>query len=260
MLQKELRKFELGLKATASVQTLEAIAKELNFKAVEDVFSSIGAGKTSAKQVAGRIADAHTKEREGEKEKEETEFTLEELNLKPEKIRRPRGSRTGVTVKGVDDMLIRLAHCCNPVPYDDIIGFVTRGRGVSVHRTDCLNAKQLQELLPDRIIETSWDTKQPAAFQVEVEVEALDRPKLLRDVSTVLGDAGVNILSASVSTSRVHVALLRFVFEIGNLSHLETIIGSIKRVPAVYDVYRVEPNKGKREKVTPKWQAQKAQP
>ncbi|HEY3373794.1 MAG TPA: bifunctional (p)ppGpp synthetase/guanosine-3',5'-bis(diphosphate) 3'-pyrophosphohydrolase [Candidatus Aquicultor sp.] len=259
MLQKELRKLDLGLKSHTTMVTLDAIAKELNFKAAEDVLSSIGAGKTSAKQIASRIAEAHTKEKEAEKP--EDDFGLEELNLKiaqkPQKQRRS-GNNTGVTVKDIDDMLIRLAHCCNPVPYDNIIGFVTRGRGVSVHRTDCLNARQLKDLFPDRIIETSWDTKQPAAFQVEIEVEALDRPKLLRDVTTVLGDASVNILTASVATSRDHVALLKFVFEIGNLTHLNTIIGNIKRVPAVYDVYRVEPNKGKREKIVPKWQEEQA--
>ncbi len=255
ILQKELRRIDMGLKSSIAISTLETIAKELNFKSIEDVYASIGAGKTSPRQVAGRIADAYSKDKEDEKGIDD--IGIEDLKLKVQQKRRRSGSRTGVVVKGIDDMLVRIAHCCNPVPYDDIIGFVTRGRGVSVHRTDCINAKKLVDLFPERMIETKWDTNQPAAFQVEMEVEALDRTKLLRDVSTVLGDAGVNILSASVSTSRDHVALLRFVFEIGNLSHLQTIIGNIKRVPAVYDVYRVEPNQPKREKVIPNWQAEK---
>jgi len=253
MLQKELRKLDLGLKSSTSISVLEEIARELNFKGVEDVFASIGAGKTSVKQVATRISEAHEKE----DEKGDDEAILEELTLKFPQKKKRSSSRTGVIVKGIDDMLVRIAHCCNPVPYDDIIGFVTRGRGVSVHRVDCINAKKLVEAFPERIMETSWDTNQPAAFQVEVEVEALDRPKLLRDVSTVLGDAGVNILSASVSTSRQHVAMLKFVFEVGNLSHLHTIIGNIKRVPAVYDVYRVEPNIARREKIETKTQDSK---
>lgn len=255
ILQKELRRIDMGLKSSIAISTLETIAKELNFKSIEDVYASIGAGKTSPRQVAGRIADAYSKDKEDEKGIDD--IGIEDLKLKVQQKRRRSGGRTGVVVKGIDDMLVRIAHCCNPVPYDDIIGFVTRGRGVSVHRTDCINAKKLVDLFPERMIETKWDTNQPAAFQVEMEVEALDRTKLLRDVSTVLGDAGVNILSASVSTSRDHVALLRFVFEIGNLSHLQTIIGNIKRVPAVYDVYRVEPNQPKREKVIPNWQAEK---
>lgn len=254
MLQKELRKCDLGLKSNITATVLEAIAKELNFKGVDDVFASIGAGKTSVKQCAERIAKANAKEKEGDKE--EQEYGVEELKLEFPQKRRRTSSKTGVVVKGIDDMLVRIAHCCNPVPYDNIIGFVTRGRGVSVHRTDCLNARQLVTLFPDRIIETAWDAKQPVAFQVEIEVEALDRTKLLRDVSTVLGDAGVNILSAAVKTSRDYVAVLNFVFEIGNLSHLHTIIGNVKKVPAVFDVYRVEPSKHKREKVVPKWQTE----
>jgi len=254
MLHKELRKLGVGLKTPSTVAVLETIAKELNFLKAEDVYVSIGAGKTSAKQVAGRIADAAVKESDGEDE----DYGIEELQLEisQKKKRRGRSSRSGVIVKGIDDVLVRIAHCCNPVPFDDIIGFVTRGRGVSVHRADCLNAKQLTQTAPDRLIEVNWDAKQRAVFQVEIEVEALDRPKLLRDVSTVLGDAGVNILSAAVTTSREHVAVLRFVFEIGDISHLQTIVGNVRKVPAVYDVYRVGPNTTKKPKVTPKWQAE----
>jgi guanosine-3',5'-bis(diphosphate) 3'-pyrophosphohydrolase len=252
LLQKELRKNEFGLKSPVTISALEAIAKEMNFKGIEDVFASIGAGKASAKQVAGRIFEAHAKDKEHTRQN--LGLSIEELNKKIQKKRRPNISKTGIIVKGVDDVLVRLAHCCNPVPYDDIIGFVTRGRGVSVHRTDCTNAKQLIELHTDRIIETTWDTNQATAFKVEVEVEALDRPKLLRDVTTVLGDSDVNILSASVKTSREHVAVLRFVFEIGNVSHLQTIMTSIKKVPAVYDAYRVEPGKSNKGKTSCGWQ------
>ncbi|HZD59556.1 MAG TPA: bifunctional (p)ppGpp synthetase/guanosine-3',5'-bis(diphosphate) 3'-pyrophosphohydrolase, partial [Anaerolineae bacterium] len=255
MLQKELRKLDLGLKSTATTRVLEAMAKELNFAKTEDVYASIGASRVSAKQVAGRIADLVAKEKEGDKE--EAEYGIDELMLEfPKKRRRRSLNKTGVIVKGVDDILVRIAHCCNPVPYDEIVGFITRGRGVSVHRADCLNTKQLMQSAPDRIVDVNWDARQPAAFQVEIEVEALDRPKLLRDISTVLGDAGVNILSAAVTTTREHVAVLRFIFEIGNIAHLHTMIGHVKKVPAVYDVYRVEPNKPRKQKVTPKWQAE----
>jgi GTP pyrophosphokinase len=108
------------------------------------------------------------------------------------------------------------------------------------------------------MIETSWDTDQATAFKVEVEVEALDRPKLLRDVTTVLADSDVNILSASVQTSREHVAVLKFVFEIGNVSHLQTILNNVKRVPAVYDAYRVEPGKSNKDKTANRWQIETA--
>ncbi|MBS3909034.1 MAG: bifunctional (p)ppGpp synthetase/guanosine-3',5'-bis(diphosphate) 3'-pyrophosphohydrolase [Actinobacteria bacterium] len=251
MLQKELRKIETGMKSPMTVKVLEAVVKELNFTRIEDVYASIGAGKTSAKQVVGRIADAIAKSKDGERA--EADYGIEELQLEITQKRKPRRvSRSGVIVKGLDDVLVRVAHCCNPVPGDDIMGFVTRGRGVSVHRSDCSNAKQLKQTAPDRLIEVSWDERRPSAFQVEVEIEALDRPKLLRDVSTVLGDAGVNILSAAVTTNREHIAVLRFVFEIGDISHLQTIIGNVRKVPAVYEVYRVEPNTPRRQKIVAK--------
>jgi len=251
MLQKELRRIDMGIKSPVTLRVLETVVKELNFTRIEDVFASIGAGKTSAKHVVSRVADAVEKERAGDKE--EPEYGIEELQLEITQKRKPRRpSRSGIIVKGIDDVLVRIAHCCNPVPSDDIIGFITRGRGVSVHRSDCLNARQLMQTAPDRLIDVSWDERRASAFQVEIELEALDRPKLLRDVSTVLGDAGVNILSAAVTTTREHVAVLRFVFEIGDIGHLQTIIGNVRKVPAVYDVYRVEPNKPRRQRITSK--------
>ncbi|MCL5292261.1 MAG: bifunctional (p)ppGpp synthetase/guanosine-3',5'-bis(diphosphate) 3'-pyrophosphohydrolase [Actinobacteria bacterium] len=235
---KELRRYGTGLKSTAHSDILEKIAHELSYKTVDDLFGAIGAGKVSPKQVAGKIAAEVT----GAKSEEPDEISFE--------FPRRRGrqaSTTGVRVKDIDDVLIRLAQCCNPVPYDEIIGFITRGRGVSIHRRDCINAKQLLEQ-PERLIEVKWDAKQAAAFKVEILVEAIDRPKLLRDISTVLGEAGLNILSGSVNASKGHIAFFRFVFEIGNLGHLKQVLDNIKRVSNVVEAYRVEP--GKEEKQT----------
>lgn len=233
-INKELRKHSMSLQATAHADIIEKIAKEFNYKTVEDLFGATGSGKVSAKQVAGKIATALTGEREDEAE--------DEVKIVHPK-RRVRGTaKTGIRVKGVEDVLVRLAQCCNPVPYDEIIGFITRGRGVSVHRRDCTNAGALLEQA-DRLIDVSWDAKQPVAFKVEIQVEAIDRPKLLRDVSTVLADASLNILAASVNASRGHMAALRFIFEIGNLGHLKQVLDNIKRVDSVMDAYRVEPGK-----------------
>ncbi len=229
---KELKKLGLSLQPTAHAGALESIARELNFKAVDDLFGAVGAGKVSAKQVAGKLA-SHLGRAPAAEEIEEVR-----IGFTGRRARHP--SKSGIKVKGVDDVLVRLAQCCNPVPYDDIIGFVTRGRGVSVHRRDCINS-QLLLAQPERLIEVSWDVKQPAAFKVEIQVESLDRPRLLRDISTVLADAGLNILSARVSTSKGHLAVLRFVFEIGNLAHLKQVIENIKKVDSVVDAYRVEP-------------------
>jgi GTP pyrophosphokinase len=152
-----------------------------------------------------------------------------------------------VRVAGVDDLLIRLARCCNPVPGDEIVGFVTRGRGVSVHRKDCPNARELLSQ-PERIIAVEWDTGAASVYQVEILIEALDRTRLLQDVSIALADAGVNVLSASVSTDRQGIATMRFLLELGSMEQLTKVLNSVRSVGGVFDARRSlpEPNGAKR--------------
>jgi GTP diphosphokinase / guanosine-3',5'-bis(diphosphate) 3'-diphosphatase len=135
---------------------------------------------------------------------------------------------------------VKLARCCTPVPGDEILGFVTRGHGVSVHRVDCPNAKELIRE-PERLIEVSWRAGAPTSFIVSIQVEALDRRKLLQDVATVLGDQHVNILSASSNTGKDRVATLRFAFELADTSHLSSILSAVRRVESVFDAYRIIP-------------------
>jgi GTP diphosphokinase / guanosine-3',5'-bis(diphosphate) 3'-diphosphatase len=198
------------------------------------LIAAVGAGKVSAQQVGAKIMLLLNKPPD--------EAQLDEIQVPIKPAAKPRGKAapTGVHVKGIDDLLIRLAHCCHPVPGDSIMGFVTRGRGLSIHRADCPNAEGLNAY-PDRILDVYWDSKQLTTYQVEIQVEAVDRTKLLSDISTVLSDAGVNILSATVSTRKDRLAVFRFVFEIGNLANLTHIIADVKRIEAVFDAYRVLP-------------------
>jgi guanosine-3',5'-bis(diphosphate) 3'-pyrophosphohydrolase len=140
-------------------------------------------------------------------------------------------------------VMVRLSRCCTPVPGDEIMGFVTRGRGVSVHRADCANASGLATSQADRLIEVEWDHDQPAMYVVSVEVEALDRSKLLRDVAQVLSEYHVNILSCSSQTSADRIAKIKFEFELAVPSHLDTIIAAVKRVDSVYEAYRMLPGR-----------------
>jgi GTP pyrophosphokinase len=140
--------------------------------------------------------------------------------------------------------MVRLSRCCTPVPGDEIMGFVTRGRGVSVHRSDCANAASLSTTKGDRLIEVEWDREKAGMFVASIEVEALDRSKLLRDISTVLSDHHVNILASSSHTGSDRVAKLRFDFELGDPSHLESLLATLKRVDSVFDAYRLLPGKG----------------
>lgn len=229
-LTKLLRKHGLTLRVALDSQMMEKIAGDLNFQKIDDLYASIGTGKTSPKHVVTRIINALARETPAAELKEE------KIELPTRPVRRP--SATGVRVKGIEDVLIRLAHCCNPVPGDKIIGFVTRGRGVSVHRKDCSNVRQLMNF-PDRIIDVFWEVKPTSTFQVEIQVEAIDRTKLLRDISTAISDAGVNIISASVNTTKEGLAIFRFIFEIGNLAHLKNILEDIKKIDAVFDAYRI---------------------
>jgi guanosine-3',5'-bis(diphosphate) 3'-pyrophosphohydrolase len=194
--------------------------------------ASIGEGHTSAQSVAQRIAHEVVEEED-----------LVAPSASPVRMRHP--SEHGVKVKGIDDVLARLARCCTPVPGDPIIGFVTRGRGVSVHRADCPNGRALANDA-GRMLEVSWDSAKTASFQVSILVEALDRTKLLRDVTTTISELGVNILSASSQTNpRTHTAALKFTLELGDPAHLEHIIAQVKRVEAVYDAYRMVPGHSK---------------
>ncbi|MFD0885088.1 ACT domain-containing protein, partial [Streptosporangium algeriense] len=150
---------------------------------------------------------------------------------------RGRGG-AGVVVAGDSDVWVRLSRCCTPVPGDEIIGFVTRGHGVSVHRTNCPNVQQLRSE-PDRLVEVSWSAAEDSVFLVALQVEALDRPRLLSDVTRTLSDQHVNILSASVTTSKDRVAISRFTFEMGDPKHLGHVLKAVRNIQGVYDVYRV---------------------
>jgi GTP pyrophosphokinase len=149
-----------------------------------------------------------------------------------------------VYVEGLDDVMIRLSRCCTPVPGDDILGFITRGRGVSVHRGDCANAVSLSSQTGERLIEVEWDRDATGVFVASIEVKALDRARLLADVAKVLAEHHINILASSSHTATDRVSRMRFEFELADPSHLDSVIGTIKHLDSVYDAYRILPGKG----------------
>lgn len=145
---------------------------------------------------------------------------------------------------GDPDVLVHLAHCCNPVAGDDIVGFITRGRGVSVHRASCPNAIGLRRTHPERMVDVEWDASGATEFQVEIVVEATDRMGLLKDVIIAVGDAGGNILSAATQTTSQGVARLRFLVAISDASLLNGLLTVVSRVPSVFDARRIMPGEG----------------
>jgi GTP pyrophosphokinase len=216
----------------AFVQELEA----LNMADIDTLFAAIGEHHVSARGCAHRIGRAIR--REGSDEQLA-------MPMRVDRITPERRGTSGIHVDGLEDVLVRLSRCCTPVPGDDIIGFVTKGRGVSVHRADCANAETLEEGEPTRMIDVEWSRATPGAvFHAGVEVVALDRSKLLRDVANVLSEQHVNIVACSTQTGSDRVAKMRFEFELADPNHLEAVLRTIKSIDAVYDAYRIVPGGG----------------
>jgi GTP pyrophosphokinase len=229
-LTKAMRKQNLPLQQLMSAESLAKVVSDLRYQDVSALFAAIGENQVSAQSVIEKLTASTIME-----DDHDVEF---ELPSAPKSFRHIGGSDSGVLVKGDADVMVKLSRCCTPVPGDVIMGFVTRGTGVSVHRTDCKNVGQLQ-LEPERILEVSWAASSKRLFLVQIQIEALDRAGLLSDVTRVLSEHHVNILSASVSTRNDRVALSRFVFEMGDPAALEHLLNAVKRIEAVYDVYRV---------------------
>jgi guanosine-3',5'-bis(diphosphate) 3'-pyrophosphohydrolase len=233
-LQRLMRKQNVPLKRLATEDALEQLADEMKFPSLESLYVAIGEGQVSPQSIVARLA----RRVQGSTEEDLTEVPL----ARPVHLGQPSSTdvTSGVVVPGSEDVWVRLARCCTPVPGDDILGFVTRGQGVSVHRTDCPNAKSLISQ-PERLIDVTWKAGKPTSFVVAVQVEALDRTRLLSDVATVLSDHHVNILSATSAVGRDRTTMLRFTFELADITHLTEILGAVKKVENVYDAFRVVP-------------------
>ncbi|MCG2802628.1 MAG: bifunctional (p)ppGpp synthetase/guanosine-3',5'-bis(diphosphate) 3'-pyrophosphohydrolase [Cellulomonas sp.] len=230
-LAKAMRKQNLPMQRLLSHESLVALATEMRYPDVSSLYAAIGEGQAAASTVVQRLVQSLGGEPAAEED-------LAETTRPGGTSRQVRTGDAGVVVRGVADVWVKLAKCCTPVPGDQIIGFVTRGAGVSVHRTDCINVDDLRRQ-PERIVDVDWSHTSSQLFLVQIQVEALDRSRLLSDVTRVLSDHHVNILSAAVSTSRDRVALSRFVFEMAEPSHLASVLAAVRKVEGVYDVYRI---------------------
>ncbi|MGN6473669.1 MAG: RelA/SpoT family protein [Mycobacteriales bacterium] len=231
-LSRAMRKAGLPLQRLLGGDALGTLAKDMHYADVSALYAAVGEGHVSAQHIVTRLVQAL-----GGPEGAVEDIAETETATKAPRRQRSAGD-PGVMVKGEPDVWAKLARCCTPVPGDEILGFVTRGHGVSVHRTDCSNTVSL-ETRPERLVEVEWAPTSASVFLVAIQVEALDRSRLLADVTRVLSDAHVNILSASVSTSRDRVALSKFTFEMGDPKHLGHLLRAVRGVEGVYDAYRV---------------------
>jgi len=224
-----MRRQNMPLQRLMSQDSFAEVAHQLRYEDVSALYAAVGEGHVSTQSVLEKVTALVAA----------TDPATGPIDL-PGSMpsREPRSGDSGVLVRGASDILVKVAKCCTPVPGDAIVGFVTRGSGVSVHRTDCPNVKAL-ESDEDRFVEVSWAPTTKSVFRVQIQVEALDRSGLLSDVTRVLSEHHVNILSATVSTTDERLAISRFVFEMGDAVHLDRVLNAVRRIDAVYDVYRV---------------------
>jgi len=227
-----VRKEGQPLKRVLSHETLSTVAAGLRLSDVSALYAAVGEGNLGAQAVVRRVIDLFGGD-EGA-----SEDLAEGVTITTDRSKQPTGGDAGVIVKDLSDVWVKLARCCTPVPGDPIIGFVTRGAGVSVHRTDCTNARSLT-LQPERLVDVEWAPTAQSMFLVNIQVEALDRNRLLSDITKVLSDVHVNILAASLQTSRDRVAKSRFTFEMADPKHLGHVLRAVRSVDGVFDAYRV---------------------
>ena len=233
-LVKALRKEGLPLQKLLGSEPLRHISEAMHYADLDGLYAAIGDGHVSGQSVAQRLA-------------RELRGGDQDVQL-PTTVRQPRRAASkqgiGLHVEGLDDVMVRLARCCTPVPGDEIIGFVTRGRGVSVHRSDCANAAALASGEVGRLIEVEWDRDRPGSFLAALEIKALDRSRLGVDVWKVLSDHHLNILRSESHTGADRVSKMRFEFELADPAHLESVLSALKRIDSVYDTYRALPGAG----------------
>jgi GTP diphosphokinase / guanosine-3',5'-bis(diphosphate) 3'-diphosphatase len=231
---KLMRKEGQSLKRVLSHESLTQAAVHFRLADVSALYAAVGEGNLSAQAVVRRVIELHGGEAGAQ------EDLAEGVSITAPRARSKVSApgESGVIVKGAPDVWVKLARCCTPVPPDAILGFVTKGGGVSVHRRDCTNAAEL-ERQPERLLEVEWAPTARSTFLVNIQVEAIDRARLLSDITMALSDAHVNILSATLSTTRDRVAKSRFTFEMAEAKHLDTVLRAVRGVPGVFDAYRV---------------------
>ena len=232
---RQMRKAGLPLQKILGGHSLLQLAHDLNYPDIEALYAAVGDGHISASHVIERLESSL-----GLAETYDSPIDENITTASPSRIN--RRSASGIIVEGVDDVLVKLARCCTPVPGDSITGFITRGNGVSVHRSDCVNVADLKFHQGDRITAVKWDEGAKSVFLVNIQIEALDRARLLSDITRALSDQEINIVHAAVNTTKDQVAFSRFTFEMADASHLEAVLASVKKIEGVYDVYRITNN------------------
>ena len=234
LIEKEIKIQEFELKDVLTSENIKRVIEKFNYAHEEDLYAAVAVGGITQQQVVNRLAEKLRKEREQE---EALEKIVKEMNKPPT---RQKTTESGVVVKGIDNLLIRLSRCCTPVPGDEIVGFITKGRGVSVHRADCPNI--LVDENAERLIEVEWEntlSQVRKEYPVDIEISAFDRPGILNDVMQAVSETKINILAVTGRADREKIATIHLTIAISNIAALHKVVEKIKQQPDIYSVQRV---------------------
>ncbi len=232
-LEEALKKRGVPMQKVAGSALLADVIREMGFRKASEFYIALGQGKISTKTAVNKILQRL-------KSGESVEDELLPATEHSDRARRTKdASNYGIVVKGVEDVAVRLAKCCRPVPGDEIAGYVSLGRGITIHRTDCKNVKALKRA-PERFVDVGWEGDNEASYRVEVQIDAYDRTRLLEDLSRTFSEAGINIIGASCTTTHPMVKN-KFVIEVGDTEQLKHCITRLRNVESVFDAYRITP-------------------
>ena len=231
LVEKELKRIGFTHSDLFKTEYIEPMLEKYKYKNLDEMYAAVGFGANSSVKVIARMLQEYRKEHE----EEDIEKKLEEL--KKAKQKKPKPSSSGVIVKGIDNCLVKLSKCCNPLPGDEIVGYITKGRGVSVHRKDCYNVKDLISE-ENRMIDVEWYEEEKSEYQAEIEIFSNDRTGLLVDILKELGTTKVNILGVNTKTTKERIAIIDITLEVENLNELNKAQKVVRKVNSVYDVKR----------------------
>ena len=235
MIEKELKKQSFTFNQLYKPEWVEIVLRKYTFLSLEDLYAAIGYGTLTANKVISRLREEYKKTVKVEELAENIAKTAKKPREQQSKKKFPEN---GVVVKGIENCLVRIAKCCNPVPGDDIVGYITRGRGVSVHRNDCSNVTNTIDG-DNRLIEVSWYTAKNASYNANITIMANDRTALLMDITNAIAELKIPLKAINARTTREQIAIMNLTLEITNTEQLEKIIKKIRKVESVFEVTRV---------------------
>ncbi|MGL5634445.1 MAG: RelA/SpoT family protein [Sarcina sp.] len=239
LVEKEAKKQSINFMDIAKGDKYEKLMKKLNYNYIDDIFASVGAGVISATNIISKLKDEEVEEVNAEKIKVE----LEEKKAKSHKNKKIKDKKTndsGVSVKGLDNLMVRFAKCCNPVPGDNIVGYVTKGRGISVHREDCSNFKHIIEVRDEKVVEVSWIAASSGHYEAEVEIIAEDTSGYLSEVMMIISDIKVELVALNAKTTKDNLAHINMKVKIDSVEKLKDLMKKFRRIKGTRDVYRVK--------------------